>query len=298
MSNEAQALCSRFCLLEAPMSSGSTLSWRRMEWHHHGWSDHPSPEPAASEPASDERVTNALHRVQDLLQQTTVLSPKKTPTERAVTISKGNAAHAAMEAATRARVWQDEAKRLRDQNFKKPLSLRPSTTRPYSARSSRRKNRGSASGLTGDCRGGLLPDTPRATGGDTARRQRALRTALPDPHHTLSNAHRSTMSHAALCPQLCNSNVRVPAATSSDTDEEELRQNILNALLGIFMSFQPGDRLEAYLTGRRNQPAMSRTPCGFGAPGLRAPEKVGTFLSLKVCHHDHHPNDSEKGLID
>ena len=106
---------------------------------------------------------------------------------------------------------------------------------------------------------GLLPDTPRASGGDTARRQRALRTALPDPHHTLGNAHLRTMSHAALCPQFATVMCELPAATSADTDEEELRQNILNALLGIFTSFQPGDRLEAYLTGRRNR--SSGTEC-------------------------------------
>ena len=40
----------------------------------------------------------------------------------------------------------------------------------------------------------------------------------------------------------------LPTATSSDTDEEELHQNIFNAFLDIFTSMQLGYRLEAYLT--------------------------------------------------
>ena len=84
----------------------------------HGRDDSTASEPAAAEPAPDERVTNALHTVQDLLQQTTVPSQRrsqKTHAERAATKSKDNADCAAMEAATRARVWQDEAKRLYEQ---------------------------------------------------------------------------------------------------------------------------------------------------------------------------------------
>ena len=101
------------------MSSGSSSSWLE-GWSgaHHGWSDYPSPEPAASEPALDERDTSALHNVQDLLQQTTVLSErrsKKMLTEGGVSISKGNAAYAAMEAAIRAREWKEEAEWLNDQ---------------------------------------------------------------------------------------------------------------------------------------------------------------------------------------
>ena len=107
------------CHLEAPMSSGSSSSWW-VGWSgtYQGWSDDSPSEPVAHEPASDERVTNALHRVQDLLQQTRVLShrrSKKTHTELAAERSRGNAAYAAMEAPTRAREWQEEATRLKDQ---------------------------------------------------------------------------------------------------------------------------------------------------------------------------------------
>ena len=69
------------------------------------------------------RRAGALHRVQSLHQQTTILSQRHT--EQAATKSKGNAAYAAMEAATQARDWQEEATR-------KP---RPSTTMPFSVRS-------------------------------------------------------------------------------------------------------------------------------------------------------------------
>ena len=116
ISNEVRSLCSRavtFCSVEAPQSSGSSSSWwEGWSGTYHGWSASTEPVP---EPALDERVTNAVHRVQDLLQQTTVLSQRrstKTHTERAVTISRGSAAYAAMEAATRARERQEEAKRL------------------------------------------------------------------------------------------------------------------------------------------------------------------------------------------
>ena len=88
-----------FCPLEVPMSSGSSLS-RRSWWSGsdawQGWNESTTTELVASEPVPDERVTKALHWV-----QTTVLSQtrsKRTHTERAATISKGNAAYAAVEA--------------------------------------------------------------------------------------------------------------------------------------------------------------------------------------------------------
>ena len=48
----------------------------------------------------------------------------------------------------------------------------------------------------------------------------------------------------ALVEAMCES---LPA-TSSDTDEEQLHQNIFNVFLDMVTSFQLGDRLEAYLT--------------------------------------------------
>ena len=64
---------------------------------------------------------SAQHRVQDHLQQTMDLSQnqsQKTHTERTVLRTKGNAAHSAMEAATKARERQEEAKRLFEQRCK------------------------------------------------------------------------------------------------------------------------------------------------------------------------------------
>ena len=87
---------------------------------HHGWHDSSTPKPAPHEPASDELVMNAVHRLQDGLQQTLVLSQRRshtTFTERATSISKGNAAYAAMQAVTIAREWQEEAKRAYDRKF-------------------------------------------------------------------------------------------------------------------------------------------------------------------------------------
>ena len=103
ISNEVWSLCSLAvpcCSVEAPQSSGSSSSWWE-GWSdtYHGWSA--STASVVPQPALDERVTNAPRRVQDLLQQTTVLSQRrstKTHTERAVTISRGSAAYAAMEA--------------------------------------------------------------------------------------------------------------------------------------------------------------------------------------------------------
>ena len=51
----------------------------------------------------------------------------------------------------------------------------------------------------------------------------------------------------ALVDAMCES----PAATSSDTGEEELHQNIFNPFFDIFTSFSVGDRLGAYLTGKK-----------------------------------------------
>ena len=54
-----------------------------------------------SEPIPDERVTNALHMMQDHLQQTMFISQRrsqKTFTDQAASKTKGNAAFEAMEA--------------------------------------------------------------------------------------------------------------------------------------------------------------------------------------------------------
>ena len=63
---------------------------------------------------------SAIHRLQDRLQQTLALSQRrshKTHSERAASLSKRNGAYAAMEAITEARDWQEEAKRLYDQQI-------------------------------------------------------------------------------------------------------------------------------------------------------------------------------------
>ena len=80
----------------------------------------PSPDPTPTEQTTDELVMNAVHRLQDRLQQMLALTLRrshKTVTERATLVSKGNDAYAAMEAVIMAREWQAEAKRVYDQKF-------------------------------------------------------------------------------------------------------------------------------------------------------------------------------------
>ena len=68
-----------------------------------GWRGSSPPAPDAHEPVSDERITNALQRVQDHLQEAMAISQKRsqrTCTEQAASRTKGNAAHVAVEAVT------------------------------------------------------------------------------------------------------------------------------------------------------------------------------------------------------
>ena len=67
---------------------------------------------------SDKRVANALHMMQDHLQQTTVISQwrsQETLAKQSASKAKGSAAFEAMEAATQAREWQAETRRLHEQ---------------------------------------------------------------------------------------------------------------------------------------------------------------------------------------
>ena len=108
------------CFPTAPLSGGSSSDWwDGLEWRG-GWHDSPSPFPTPTEQAPDEQVMNAVHRLQDQLQQTLALTRRrshKTVTERATSVSKGNHAYAAMEAVIMAREWQAEAKRAYDLKF-------------------------------------------------------------------------------------------------------------------------------------------------------------------------------------
>ena len=109
-----------YCFPIALMSGGSSSDWwDGWEWREE-WQDSSSPNPMPTEQAPDEQVINAVHRLQDRLQQMTAMTKRrshKTGTERATSISKGNDAYAAMEAVIMAREWQAEAKRAYDQKF-------------------------------------------------------------------------------------------------------------------------------------------------------------------------------------
>ena len=60
----------------------------------------------------------------------------------------------------------------------------------------------------------------------------------------------------ALVDAMCE----IPAATSSDTDEEELHQNIFSAFLDMFTSFQAGRQTGSVLDRRRNWASGTELP--------------------------------------
>ena len=89
------------CFPIAPMSGGNSSDWwDGWEWRGE-WQDSSSPDPTPTEQDPEEQVVNAVHRLQDRLQQMLALTKRrshKTGTERATSVSKGNDAYAAMEA--------------------------------------------------------------------------------------------------------------------------------------------------------------------------------------------------------
>ena len=109
------------------MSGGSSSDWwEGWSGTYHGWQDSSSSDPTPTEQAPNEQVANAIHRLQDRLQQMLAMTQRrshKTGTERAASTAKGNAAYAAMEAVIMAREWQAEAKRAYDQKFVKATEV-------------------------------------------------------------------------------------------------------------------------------------------------------------------------------
>ena len=100
-----------------------------------GWEDSTTTESAASELIPDERVMNALHKMQDYLQQAMVISQRrsqKTCTEQATSRTNGHAAFSeAMEAATQARDRQEEGRLFYEQkHVKRAQKPRRSSTAP------------------------------------------------------------------------------------------------------------------------------------------------------------------------
>ena len=120
--------CSFFLLLPMSKSSSSShVPWQdstRLEqgwsgsWK--GWNDSSATVSPVQNPEQifDERVTTALHTMQDHLQQTTVIAQRRSQnllSERSTSKAKGNAAREAREALTQARERQEEARRLYEQ---------------------------------------------------------------------------------------------------------------------------------------------------------------------------------------
>ena len=111
---------------------------------------------------------NALHKMQDYLQQTIVIS-QKTYNQQATSRTNGNAADEAKEATTQARDRQEEARHFYQQkNVKRPQKPRRSSTarsktllQNRSARETRQDGE-HEDGVLGDHGGGLLQDAPRS----------------------------------------------------------------------------------------------------------------------------------------
>ena len=108
-------------------SSSSHAQWQgttrwKQGWSNawKGWDDSSATASPTHNPehVSDERFTTALHMMLDHLQQTTVISQRrsqKTLTEQTASRTKGNAAYEAMEAATQARECQEKARLVYEQ---------------------------------------------------------------------------------------------------------------------------------------------------------------------------------------
>ena len=117
------------CLSPAAMSNSSSSSharWQGAARWKQGWNeawmgrdDSSTTTLPISESIPDERVTNALHLMQDHLQQTMVISQRqsqKTQNEQAASKTQGNAAYEVMVTATQAREQREEARLACDQN--------------------------------------------------------------------------------------------------------------------------------------------------------------------------------------
>ena len=175
------------------MTRGSSSSWWKV-WSRtcHGWHDSSTQKPALHELGSGELVKNAVHRLQDRLQQTLVLSQRrshKTFFERATSISKGNAAS----------LWRANGRRrpsvLTTGNSrgsrkpKKPTTMQSSAHLGDRRAREARQDRDNEGGLFSGHRSGFLPNTRRARGGVCTGTQRTPLPTVPAPLHAEVTAH-------------------------------------------------------------------------------------------------------------
>ena len=121
----------------------------------------------------DERVMNALHKMQDYLQQIMVISwrrSQKTNTEQAASRTNGNAACEATEATAQARGRQEEARGFFGERKNVKSRRRDDLQRHHQRHSCKirsareiRQDRDHEGGVLGDHGGGLLQDVHRST---------------------------------------------------------------------------------------------------------------------------------------
>ena len=105
----------------------------------------------------------------------------------------------------RVREWQEEAKRLHDQKFQESAEVEAVHNEAIQItfeKTEALQKLEKTVGLTCDCRGGLLSDALRASGGDTARPQRAPGTVVADPPHNEKRASWKDVSRSLVSSAL------------------------------------------------------------------------------------------------
>ena len=120
--NSHQLYTALFTTGRAPLFLGSTHEQRqflKVVGRIRGWQDTSSPEPALDEPASDELVMNAVHRLQDRLQQTLYLTQRRSQKQSLNVRRRFPKATLHMQPwrPSSWNAWQDEAKRVHDQKI-------------------------------------------------------------------------------------------------------------------------------------------------------------------------------------
>ena len=169
------------------------------------WDDSTTTESAAPELIPDERVMNALHKMQDDRQQTKVISRRRSPkmyTEQATLRTNGNSAYEAMETTTGARDRQEEARIFYERKMSRDRRSRDDLQRHHQRHSCKkrsaretRQDRDNEGGALGDDGSRLLQDAPRSPRRSAETLERARSAGEPAKHghpiHAMKTAKRA-----------------------------------------------------------------------------------------------------------
>ena len=183
------------CFPIAPVTRGSSSSWWEV-WSGtcHGSQDSSIPKPALHEPASDELVMNAVHRMQDRLQQTLVLVAEEI-TQNFFSNERHRSPKATLHMQPcRQSLWRADGRRrpsvLTTGNSRRSReaeeahhdAIKRTLEKDRRAREAR-QDRDNEGGLLSGHRSGFLPNTRRARGGVCTGTQRTPLPTLPAPLH-------------------------------------------------------------------------------------------------------------------